>query len=163
MEFIGIPGGGNPPIPDSRHKDPGHPSNWTPSRDLVPVEWGAPQKDQHRNGQPHSGKAITKGPSHIVLYVHKEGVGKEGAKEDTKHPPVEEGELLGPFPWLKIIKLVSSHGGDVGLGPSSACCNNVQGTEKDAHLKMGRLFAVVGVVFVAFRRPERRQGHGKRQ
>ncbi|RDX80311.1 hypothetical protein CR513_39156, partial [Mucuna pruriens] len=93
------------------------------------------QKQQYRNSKPKGGKAISNGPTHSVLYVNQESVGEKGTKENAKKPPIEEGKLVGSFFGLKLIKLVRSHGRNVGLGSPCAYCNGIKGSEENTILQ----------------------------
>lgn len=108
----------------------------------------AQKKDQYRYGQPYCWEGIAHSPAHIVLYIYEESIGEKDAKEDAKHPPIEEGELVDPLPGLELVELVRAHGRDVGLGSAGSDSYYVQRKVEDAHLKRRGPFVAVVVLYL---------------
>lgn len=64
--------------------------------------------------------AVTPSSSEVILYVHKDSDGKEGANADEEEEPVEEVNHLGPLGLVWLIELVWPEPGYTGLEPARA-------------------------------------------
>lgn len=80
IKFIGffrVTRNGHLPFPQGSNYDLNHPCKGAPGWHLMPIETRARQEYQNRYRKAQSRKPITKSPTHIVLYVHKNCVSKE--------------------------------------------------------------------------------------
>lgn len=117
------------------------------------VERNSGNKNTNRNGETNCGKAITKGPTNVVLNVNKNYVSKKGAKENAEHPPIEKGKLLLLFLRVEVVELIGTDGRYIWLCSTRAEREGVECAKVDGKLLCRGLLAMTRGRFGARRWP----------